>query len=309
MMESLDTLKGIIASCNKFRGNRDMSPWWTFHIQSRWNIGPAYGYIPKQVIAKLPRTEHFVFDDGKQTLSLIAHPDRWDEAMQALLGADSVKEALPPLKNWPGEHWPVLGVPKLKIPCGAGPLFGIVTAGVHLTIYTGDTSEDMKIWVGRRAADNPAYPAMLDSTVAGGMHPWEPADVTLIRKVQEETSMVEEFWKANNPEPVGEVRYFNAIDIDEPKVLGLEPGIRYSFAMRLDPACDWKPVSRSPELATHELMTVREVLKRLVNKEFKPNSGLIMLHFLVRKGVLRLGESDRQEVIDALEERLPLATE
>ena len=48
----------------------------------------------------------------------------------------------------------------------ATPLFGVVTYGVHMTIYVPATpSQPMRIWTPRRSESRPTFPGMLDNSV------------------------------------------------------------------------------------------------------------------------------------------------
>ena len=48
----------------------------------------------------------------------------------------------------------------------ATPLFGVVTYGVHMTVYVPPTqSQPMRIWTPKRSESKPTYPGMLDNSV------------------------------------------------------------------------------------------------------------------------------------------------
>jgi hypothetical protein len=48
----------------------------------------------------------------------------------------------------------------------ATPLFGVVTYGVHMTVYVPPTqSQPMKIWTPKRSENKPTFPGMLDNSV------------------------------------------------------------------------------------------------------------------------------------------------
>ena len=48
----------------------------------------------------------------------------------------------------------------------ATPLFGVVTYGVHMTVYVPPTQfQPMRIWTPKRSESKPTYPGMLDNSV------------------------------------------------------------------------------------------------------------------------------------------------
>ena len=48
----------------------------------------------------------------------------------------------------------------------ATPLFGVVTYGVHMTVYVPPTQfQPMRIWTPKRSEKKPTYPGMLDNSV------------------------------------------------------------------------------------------------------------------------------------------------
>lgn len=85
-------------------------------------------------------------------------------------------------------------------------LFGAVTYGVHLTVYTVD-KEGVKIWVPTRSRTKPTWPGWLDNTVAGGIPSGYNVFDTLIKEASEEASCPEEFVK-EQAKSVGSASYF-----------------------------------------------------------------------------------------------------
>ena len=49
----------------------------------------------------------------------------------------------------------------------ATPLFGVVTFGVHMTVYVPPTEiNPLRIWTPKRSESKPTYPGMLDNSVS-----------------------------------------------------------------------------------------------------------------------------------------------
>ena len=85
-------------------------------------------------------------------------------------------------------------------------LFGVVTYGVHMTIYVEDT-EGYKIWVPTRSRTKPTWPGYLDNTVAGGIASGYGVFETLVKESMEEAS-IDESLVRNNAKAVGSISYF-----------------------------------------------------------------------------------------------------
>jgi Domain of unknown function (DUF4743) len=71
--------------------------------------------------------------------------------------------------GWRNELYPVYGangeVLFVMERC-ATPLFGVVTLGVHMTVYVSPSQfQPMRIWTPKRSLKKPTYPGMLDNTV------------------------------------------------------------------------------------------------------------------------------------------------
>ncbi len=86
-------------------------------------------------------------------------------------------------------------------------LFGVVTYGVHMTIYVDDPEGGVKIWVPKRAKTKQTWPGYLDNSVAGGipagMKPFE----ALVKEAMEEASLEEDVVRGL-AKCVGSISYF-----------------------------------------------------------------------------------------------------
>lgn len=71
--------------------------------------------------------------------------------------------------GWRNELYPVYGANGeilFAMERGATPLFGVVTYGVHMTVYVPPTQlQPMRIWTPKRSNRRPTYPGMLDNSV------------------------------------------------------------------------------------------------------------------------------------------------
>ena len=156
-------------------------------------------------VKSIPWTGDFHVDNQSKTVRLkpngtILGASRGHEfsnsrAMQVLLQLVVSKSTIPSLKklHTKNETYPVLGTSLgLNIDRSACYLFGIVTAGAHMTVYTQAAKGQMKIWVPRRAWNNSKNPVMLDSSVAGGIASGETPGEAIVREAVEEASLDED---------------------------------------------------------------------------------------------------------------------
>ncbi|QRW13353.1 NUDIX family hydrolase [Ceratobasidium sp. AG-Ba] len=155
-------------------------------------------------------------------------------------------------------------------------LFGLITYGVHMTMYL----PDYRIWVPRRSRTKQTWPGMLDNSVAGGIpHGMTPFE-SMVKECEEEASLSEEISR-KSVKAAGAVSYFFQNSRGN-----LQPEIEYVYDMLCpsadDPAYIPKPLDG--EVESFELMSWEEVVKRMLAGEFKRNSALVLVDFLMRHG-------------------------
>ena len=137
------------------------------------------------------------------------------------------------LKGWRDELYPIYGDRKsiiFTIERSAAPLFGLLTYGVHCTLYIAPTStSDGKVWVSKRSESKQTYPGMLDNSVAGGMSTSLTPLETLVKECEEEASLSPDFVR-QRAHCVGSVSYFHVKDETAGAESGLlQPEVRISF--------------------------------------------------------------------------------
>jgi hypothetical protein len=76
--------------------------------------------------------------------------------------------------GWRDELYPIYGENGevlFAMERSATPLFGVVTYGVHMTVYIPPTQfQPMRIWTPVRSMNKPTYPGMLDNSVPPSLH-------------------------------------------------------------------------------------------------------------------------------------------
>ncbi|KAI0292906.1 NUDIX hydrolase domain-like protein [Russula brevipes] len=196
-------------------------------------------------------------------------------------------------KRWRAEFYDVYRSASASGPEGyvfsmeraACKLFGVITYGVHMTVYEqrsgagGADADAMRIWVPRRAATKPTYPGMLDNSVAGGIAGGTSAFDTLVKEAEEEASLDPELVR-KRARTVGSVSYYN-----QTKAGWLQPEVQYVYDLRLEPG-EARLAPMDGEVESFELMSVDEVVSHMHAGHFKPNCALVLIEFLVRHGYL-----------------------
>jgi 8-oxo-dGTP pyrophosphatase MutT (NUDIX family) len=164
----------------------------------------------------------------------------------------------------------------LEIDRSAASLFGLRTFGQHLNGFVEEDGE-IAMWVGRRAADRRLFPGKLDQMVAGGVPAGISLRENLVKECREEAGIDPEM--AAQALPVGAVSY----NLDNKK--GYKYDILYCYDLSL-PA-DFAPVCTDGEVEEFLLLPLGEVVEILLGSEdFKPNCNLVIIDFLLRRGVI-----------------------
>ncbi|THH05953.1 hypothetical protein EW145_g4423 [Phellinidium pouzarii] len=199
---------------------------------------------------------------------------------------------------WRNELYPVYSDPfksqtpeniEFEVERAASSLFGIVTYGVHMTVYRppiAGSNEETMIWVPTRSKTKQTWPGHLDNTVAGGipagMFPFE----ALVKESIEEASLAEEIVRAHT-RCIGAISYFF-----EKNGRWLQPEIEYTYELKIPPTTtsgeleSFCPKPLDGEVESFELLPLSEVISRLHKKLFKPNCAVVLIDFLIHHGYI-----------------------
>ncbi|PHH78794.1 hypothetical protein CDD80_6250 [Ophiocordyceps camponoti-rufipedis] len=314
----------VIRRCNKF--DRDLGGLWEFCLLD--NMRPVGYMLPESVasivwegtgfrVSKADRRVHLIVDTGPGGGDVVdVCRDEFVDLCEKNVGV------VGGLGKWLGnkaDYHPIRGLDKhlagLQMPSPLRGVFGIVTSGVHLNLYTmkktdGDDDDDnisrprMHVWVSRRS-HKVTYAGKLDQVVAGAMDPVDGMDPlrTLQREAMEEARLTVEISsrrvKTTDGITVGTVQdgpritFYDRKDPTAGCERGqLEPGIRFTYDLEVD--ASFRPTPAEPDAASaFVLKPVDEVKRDLMRCEWKPNCGLVMLDFLLRKGQIHAGDDER----------------
>ena len=270
----------------------------------------VYGYMLEDIVRRMPWGEHFSVNHESKTVrhsianGLERHqPSQMSRQLEIVLNGSRRLGLFDVLKGWRDEPLSIHGSGGVILERAGTALFGVLTIGVHLTAYT-HSPDGLKLWIPRRAATKQTYPSMLDNTAAGSIGVGETPLFTVARESEEEASLAEILVR-NNAKACGSISYFHIQDARAGGELGLMvPEIEYVFDLELPTGLVPKP--SDGEVESFYLMTVSEVRKALRQRNFKPNCALVLIDFLIRRGLVTAeNEKNYAEIISRLHRKLP----
>lgn len=199
------------------------------------------------------------------------------------------------VKNWRDELFAVyLDIEReqeiFQLERGVVPLFALQAHGVHLNGYTTINGEP-HIWIGQRSESRVISPLKYDQLVAGGL----PANLSLkdnlFKEAHEEAGIPREL-----VEPAvyaGHIRYMTE---DE---FGIRNDVLHCYDLELPES--FVPSNQDGEVAQFKCLSVSEMVELLkVKDQFKPNTALVMLHFLLRHDWLPVSLEEKQHLMSKL---------
>lgn len=265
-----------------------------------------------EIVKKMPWTKDFRVDHAARAVYL--EPEHKGDPSASCTNAFSKlvqhsidDDTFDVIHKMHSEPYPVVGY---RFPVAferyAGNLFGFVSRGAHLTVYT-NTPQGMKIWVPRRSAHLFTYPNCLDTTVAGGVAAGEGPFECIVREADEEASLAEELVRAKT-KACGCITYVGQTDARGNGEQGLvSSDLIYIYDLELPENVICR--QNDEEVKEFSLMTIDEVKQGLRGGDFKTNSALVMIDFFVRHGIIKPeDEKHYAEIVARLHRKLPLPT-
>lgn len=273
-----------------------------------------HGFVLPENVHRMPWSEDFDIDHDKQIVKLTDTSDGKDSsstcnAAFAKIVDEAIKQdTFDVIHGQHSELMPIIGAKyPVSIERFATDLFGIVTRGAHLTMYTTGDDGTMRIWVPRRSPTMFTFPNKLDTTVAGGVPSHQTPLENIIQEADEEASLSADLIK-KDVRAVGALTYMGySADANGSKERLIAPDCVYVFDLEAGP--DVKPIPKDGEVKEFNLMGVGEVKDALARGEFKTNSAVVMLDFFVRHGILTPeNEPNYVEIVTRMHRRLPFPT-
>jgi 8-oxo-dGTP pyrophosphatase MutT (NUDIX family) len=256
--------------------------------------GAQIGWVAPALLGRLEQFPD-VFCHTDDGLGLIPALQGFEARSEAL---DRVTRALAAeglISHWRDEPFPVAADyqdPALFImERAAVALFGVRAYGVHLNGFVHRPDGGMDLWIGRRAANSALAPGKLDNMVAGGQPHGLGLLENLIKECAEEAGMPDHM--ARQAQEVGSISY----------LLETDGGLRRDtlFCFDLEISEDFQPRNTDGEVAEFLRMPVEQAAGLVDGGEdFKFNCTLVIIHFLLRHGLIDAGHPDRDALMEAL---------
>ena len=149
----------------------------------------------------------------------------------------------------------------------------------------------IKLWVAKRSMNKPTGPGKLDQVVAGGQPVGMGLKSNLIKECAEEANIPVDL--AAQAVPVGTVSYMTS------RPEGLRDDTLFNYDLELPN--DFKPENMDGEVETFYLWSidkVRDILEQ--TDDFKFNSGLVVMDFMVRHGFIDADEPAYADIVSGL---------
>ncbi|EED81357.1 predicted protein [Postia placenta Mad-698-R] len=324
----------IVAACDNYRLYADRTSLATWRLTSH-PTSPAIGLLRPEIVAQLCAEDargsvpawEFATHDGKQVVGFSSHIhgpsartrvmkelcERWDEGcwpdvigprkwrneMYAVYRNQfGVHDALPTddTDNDGKNH-------AFMMERSACALFGVVTYGVHMSIFEEDedsraTLDSCRMWVPTRSRSKQTWPGYLDNTVAGGIPCGLGVFESIVKESMEEASLAEEVIR-KGARAAGSVCSFFQLK----KVMHVYHNYVYDLRIPIGEGQETcKPKPLDGEVDSLELLPLIEVVLRMQRGLFKPDAALaVVLDFMIRRGYLTPeDEPGYQEIVTRL---------
>ena len=243
-------------------------------------------------------------DDHTEFLTLTtAAGTSSDSRTQAVARVTNALREAGVVTGWRDELYPVstsfYATPTFLIERAAAPLLGCIEYGVHINGVVPDPATGVdRMWMARRSATKSKYPSMLDHIVAGG----QPHGISLLENVVkecgEEAGIPEEMARANVM-AAGAISYAYFEPSAGPGG-ALTRAVMFNYDITL-PA-EYKPTPVDGEVDEFFTWCMEKVLGSLAEDykdPLKPNCYLVVVDFLLRKGLL---SPEKEGYLDVLKE-------
>lgn len=242
------------------------------------------GYIVREFV-EIIRPEYsnvFIINDTDKKVKLNDNLNNFDkrtDAVQKALLDMRDKQLFKDLKGWRNEFYSVKvrfdSEPLMKIERAASSIFGIISRGCHVNGYVKNNGV-YKLWIAKRSLTKPTYPGHFDNLSAGGLTSGLGVVECAIKELEEECCLSSDL--AKNLRQVDAITYANITEH------GITRECEFVFDLKLPES--FQPKVGDNEVEQFYLMTIDEAKEALIRDDFKPNSALITLNFMYRKGLI-----------------------
>lgn len=202
----------------------------------------------------------------------------------------------------------IAGHPDVRIPDPLGVHLGVVQVGAHLTLYK---TNPLRVLVQLRSSEA-SYPDLLDQTGAGGLQHGESVYECAVREGKEEINPdIPALLQAGRPEYDGQIVFATTRPRVARKYVGtFEISAKASFSRQVEAKWERKEPANSvlqdTAVKSFRWMSEQEIIAAMKDAKFKPNCALVMMRFLMTKGVMLQKEDVYKQVCRGLMAEIPL---
>ena len=257
--------------------------------------GQKIGYVNKAHIAifdQFPKIFQFTFANLMGMFAQEFVEMSIEDRSHALKELSQKLRAEGLVNNWRDELFSIyLDVDRqtelFQLERGVVPLLALQAHGVHLNGYT--MIDDVPhIWIAQRSADRVIAPLKYDQLVAGGL----PAELSLkdnlYKEAGEEAGIAKDL--VEPAEYKGSIQYMTE---DE---FGIRNDVLHCFDVELPET--FEPHNQDGEVEKFMRLPVSEVISLLQQlDQFKPNTALVMMNFLLRYDWLDVNADEKAQLM------------
>lgn len=172
--------------------------------------------------------------------------------------------------------------PLFKIKRGATAYFGFKNYGIHVNAYV-RRPDGLYMWIAKRSSKKIVAPGKLDQLVAGGQSYGLTVQANLLKEAYEEAGLSRE--DLSKAVSTGVLRY--------KRQTGFKYRRDFIFTYDVELAPDIEPENKDGEVESFHLLSLRQVIDFLAAPDdFKFNSALVVIDFLIRHGIITPDEKD-----------------
>jgi 8-oxo-dGTP pyrophosphatase MutT (NUDIX family) len=274
-----------VMACNHFDANT-VYPFYILNQQLGWVMKGHEALLLQQW------PEWFSFESD--SLHLRSFLDSYTTRTNAFAQIVASLRAQKKLSPWQSEYYDVVPwyghSPYLALERSVTSFWGVPTFGTHLNGYAYRENK-LHIWLAKRASHLACAPGKLDNLAAGGL----PCGLT------PQDNISKEAWEEARISPQIMQSALSQHPVSYHKALGHGVALDTMFVFDLELPEDFEPKTDGEEIESFICLPVDEVYHLVKNtEEFKYNSALVIIDFLIRKKVITKTEPDYHSIIDSL---------
>lgn len=259
--------------------------------------GQLIGHVNREHLPSFLRfTSIFQWDEQAQRLNFAqSFTDlALDQRTEALATFSNELRSQGLVNNWRDELFSIyLDVDRnneiFRLERGVVPLLALQAHGVHLNGYV-MIHDRPHVWIGQRSANRVIAPLKYDQLVAGGLPAQLSLKENLYKEAQEEAGIPKKL--------IDPAKYVGKIQYKTEDEFGIRNDVLHCYDLELPK--DFVPHNQDGEVEQFLCLPIPEIVQLLQKEDqFKPNTALVMLNFLVRHDWISVDDSGYQAIMES----------